>query len=164
MGIDRFKMDGDMAAYYRFPVFSQAEIDTMILTNDEISFYPYTLPAHTQKLLKTVLSRHTHDDISKQHSAGWFDGGGKKRRRPRKSQKKRRQTPKPDRRRPDFGSVPREDRISPTVPPIHPIVGQPEINPAPRGALSWGDAAKLAAANIAGVVAAEGMGEAFEDD
>ena len=182
-GMDGFHTHG---LTYAFPVFSQeGNADIVVANNEEISFYAYTVPEHQSRMFHSVLARHTHEDIPKEYK-GMF--GGKQRRNRNVTKKvrvvapKRRRASLAKRRRSgrkiagpgvqhQLSTYARDNdqvimrRYRPT--PYYPRQMDMPMTPVPdvprQGALSWGDAGKLAAANIAAVVVGEGMQEAFED-
>lgn len=198
MGMDGSHRHGQT---YAFLVFSQGGNDENMVTNEEVSFYAYTLPEHQSRMLHNVLATHTKEDIAKSYKKGKSMFGGKQSRRQRKqnvTKKVRVVAPKPKRKRRSYANRRRsgrniagpgfQDQLSPSdqvivrryrptpyyprqpnVPPSYDLRQMDNIPATPmqvgprQGALTWGDAAKLAAANIAAVAVGEGMHEAFED-
>ena len=185
MGMDGFRMGSNG---YRFPVFSQQGDSEIVVANNEVSFYAYTLPAHQSRMSRKILNKHTNVDVANEHSKMYFDKttGGRRRNRtvkcrggkPRitKKNKPRSRRIKPYRGQPYQGQPYQgqpyrgQPYQGPPQPPyVDPIAAQPRSGALPQAMnhhgmqLSWGDAAKLAAANAAGAVVAVVGEEAFED-
>lgn len=204
-GMNGFRTDGEK---YAFPVFSQEGDAENVVTNDEVSFYTYTLPAHQSRMSRKILNKYTNVDVANEHSKQYFDKttGGRRWKRtvkrrggkPRitKKNKPRSRRIKPYRGQPYRGQPYRDQPYrgqpyqgppyqgqpyqgqpyqGPSQPPyVDPIAAQPRPGALPQAMnhheaklhgmqLSWGDAAKLAAANAAGAVVAVVGEEAFED-
>lgn len=210
MGMEGFHTDG---LTYAFMVFSQGGNTEHVVTNNEVSFYAYTLPEHQSRMLHNVLATHTNEDLAKSYKKDKSMFGGKQSRRQRKqnvTKKVRVVAPKHKRRssanrrrsgrkiagpriqnqlkgrseseREEWMNMSPSDQVimrryrptpyyprQPDVPPSYDPRQMDNMPATPmqvgprQGALTWGDAAKLAAANIAAVAVGEGMHEAFED-
>ena len=159
-GMDDFRTDGHK---YAFPVFSQEGDQENVVANDEVSFYAYTLPEHQSRMFHRVLSRRANSDVAKGYKS--FFGGKRmitKIKRRSQSTLKCRGGKKPRVVKKTQRRYVRRDQGQPYQGPPPPYV-DPMAQPPRQGALSWGDAAKLAAANAAGAVVAVVGEESFED-
>ena len=178
MGLDGFREGNTQSTTYRFLVFSQTGESETVESNDEITFYKYTLPGHQSRLFHRVMSAH-NKDIAKEYKSMF---GGKRTKKNRRVTNKRRGGKKPPqmgkrksfrRRRGPQARIGTQGAMQPQPqarigtqgamqPQGRPYDADP-MAPPRQGALTWGDAAKLAAANAAGAVVAVVGEEAFED-